>query len=343
MTGIRADANSEISIGHIMRCLSIAEEMRRLGESVIFFISDESSGELIKSRGFEYVCLENDYRDKNGETKLLLEELSKRNITRLLLDSYEIEREYMHELNSEVTLIYLDDLLKFDYEADTIINYSVDAIKEQYEGSSCSQYLMGSRYTPLRAEIRNAAEGRKEEIRNIYLSSGGSDHFGMVLKMAEGILKEKMLHELKVHAVVGRYYPDMDELKKLSDNNPGRIVVHHNIPKVWEVMAKCDAAVSASGTTVAELCAAGVPVICFITADNQINGIKAVLKSDAAIYAGNAGDGAGEVVRRAVAELIQLVNGELDRDYYIKRGHELFDGLGAKRIAEAIMAINANV
>ena len=46
MIGIRCDANSIIASGHMMRCLTVAKELVRQGESVTFFMADEESGRL---------------------------------------------------------------------------------------------------------------------------------------------------------------------------------------------------------------------------------------------------------------------------------------------------------
>ena len=49
---IRADGNEKIGMGHIMRCLTIAEKLREQGEEVLFLTADDRPVKLIEERGF---------------------------------------------------------------------------------------------------------------------------------------------------------------------------------------------------------------------------------------------------------------------------------------------------
>ena len=41
MIGIRVDANEIVASGHILRCITIAKEIEKHGETVLFFLADE--------------------------------------------------------------------------------------------------------------------------------------------------------------------------------------------------------------------------------------------------------------------------------------------------------------
>lgn len=88
MICIRADANKKIGMGHMMRCLSVAERLRRMGEQVCFLTADESAVALLQDRGYEVRVLHTDYFRMEEETKNLLEALEELAPHTVLIDSY---------------------------------------------------------------------------------------------------------------------------------------------------------------------------------------------------------------------------------------------------------------
>lgn len=52
---IRADGNARIGMGHLMRCMTVAEELAMLQgsrEGICFVCADEASGEFVRENGF---------------------------------------------------------------------------------------------------------------------------------------------------------------------------------------------------------------------------------------------------------------------------------------------------
>ena len=71
MIWIRADANREIGTGHVMRCLSIAAALNKLGQQVCFLTADQGAAALLAAKGQAYRVLGSDYRRMEGELPIL--------------------------------------------------------------------------------------------------------------------------------------------------------------------------------------------------------------------------------------------------------------------------------
>ena len=91
----------------------------------------------------------------------------------------------------------------------------------------------------------------------------------------------------RIDAVCGRYYEGFLELVK-EYRNDGRIHLYQSHSRLSELMLEADIAISAGGTTLFELCAAGVPTITYTIADNQTQGAEWFNENAMMGYAGDA-------------------------------------------------------
>ena len=66
---IRSDGNARIGAGHLMRCLTIAQELALLRgiEEICFLCADQESAALVRDNGFPCHVLGTDYRDMESE------------------------------------------------------------------------------------------------------------------------------------------------------------------------------------------------------------------------------------------------------------------------------------
>ena len=74
---IRVDANKVIATGHVMRCISIAIELKEQGSHVIFIVADADSENLIKSKGFDTLCLNSIWNQLDLEIEKMVEVIQK--------------------------------------------------------------------------------------------------------------------------------------------------------------------------------------------------------------------------------------------------------------------------
>lgn len=184
MVVIRADANSKIGMGHVMRCLSVADALVKCGEEVLFVTADDTPVPLLTKKGVSYRVLHTDYADMEAELPELLavlRELALRAVspemvlpqmpsqgaespdaalaqknTSILVDSYYVTEKYLAALKKRITTIYMDDIYAFSYPVDMLINYNIYGEEMGYEKDAAfadTKLLLGTEYVPLREEF----------------------------------------------------------------------------------------------------------------------------------------------------------------------------------------------
>lgn len=337
--GIRADANAVIAMGHLMRCMAIAQQCRERGSEVLFFISDEDGLDALRKQGFSVVCLHNSYCDKDAEVEEMVSLCQKHRVTHLLVDSYEVTQHYLERLREYVVLAYLDDLNLFAYPVDVLINYAPGTTRLQYLEKGTydkTRMLLGTRYIPLREEFLGKPIGIRPQVRELLITTGGSDPYHVGLTLVKALAQGEATAKMRKYVVLGRFSEDYEALQQIAGQF-GSIQIYQNITNMAGVMRRCDLAVSAGGITLAELCACGVPTIAFTMADNQMEGTKAYANGGILCYAG---DARKEGMVEAVLQQIQKLQGdEKQRSLMSTLGLKWVDGQGAGRIVEELMEI----
>lgn len=335
---IRADGNEEIASGHLRRTLTIAEALRRQGGEVLFLLADEESRDVFlqltdgNHAGWKYMLLGCAYGDLEGELQRMGEMMRVGVPDRLLVDSYAAVPEYYERLRKTAgscCIACLDDLMAFDPPVDLVINYAPDTAAAEAFYHHAPVRLLGSQYVPLRAQFSGMEPQIREHVGCILISTGGSDPFGMADAATEAV---------------------RDALERIEPAGKAELVYtapgHPYVSNMAALLKKCDLAVSAGGTTLYELCAAGVPAIAFSMADNQQIFARKMAAAGACTYAGDVRD-PGE--RRLVLERIRTwvsahcaegsgrETGLSLRRREAQRMHALTDGCGADRIAGVLL------
>ena len=340
----RTDGNEEIATGHIMRCLSIARACRSLSMNAHFLVSDEKSVSLLKERfaspdEFPIICLYSNHQDLEGELPALrsiLKDVPQKSFC-LFIDSYFVTETYLNELQKLCKVAYLDDLLAFNYPADLIINYDVTEEPACYRKAKCR--LTGASYTPLREQFQNISYEVRSEVQNVMLSAGGTDACNIVGTLLQKIFAKadsfNFLKTLNYHIITSRLNSHFQELERLATFYP-TIHIHTNVQDMATLMCKCDLGISAGGTTLYELCAVGVPSVCFTTADNQLSAVKTFSDNHIIPYAGDACTSLEETCNALITFLNRHKDSYAERKKSSQRMRAFLDGSGSYRIATAL-------
>lgn len=333
---IRVDGNEIIATGHVMRCLSIAEELRELGAEVTFVVADDRPCKLIEDRGFASYVLNSTWNDLNSEIEILLRYIRDNQVEYMLLDSYYVTKEYLDKISEEVEIAYIDDLRRFPYSVRTIICYSPWIDISSYEKLYNTQehnisFLLGSNYIPLRKEFSNVFYEVREAVQKILITTGGTDQLNLAGSFLKEVFNNQAFENMEFHIVAGYFNKNIEMLRKLADSN-SNIIIHENVTQMSELMKLCDVAISAGGTTLYELCACGIPTICVEIADNQ-NGCRIWEDEGYMYYAGNMYIDKEGSVRNIIDKLQIYCKNYNDRKNKSENMRRLIDGMGSKRIA----------
>jgi len=338
MLFIRTDGNSEIGTGHLMRCLSVAEAVRVLGNEVSFVVADSQSETILSGRGFNVICFDSVWNDLDAELDAFASVIELHSVRTVLIDSYFVTQQYLQRLCELAYIVYIDDLNAFHYPCDMLINYNCYAAKFDYPSRFAdTRLLLGPEFAPLRDEFQNLPRRvQKKEVSSVLITAGGVDHFNVAVKLVKLAKRTPELESLEFHVVAGRLNQHLDDLKRLETDNSG-VFIHCDVQRISQLMLDCDIAVSAGGSTLYELCACGTPTVTFALADNQIHGVEG-FGNGFMLGVGDFREDEDSCLDRIISGLLQLVNDYELRGQLSEKGQGLVDGKGAARIAEALLA-----
>jgi spore coat polysaccharide biosynthesis predicted glycosyltransferase SpsG len=321
-------------MGHVMRCLSIAEAADR-NENIkpVFIIADEGCKAMITDRGFKSIVLNTDYKDMESELPLLSEILDKEDI--ILVDSYQVTYTYYKELGKLCKTACLEDMGE-PYPVDKLFNYNIYApnLRKQYGGI---EVYLGLEYMPLREAFRTDTEyNLKDRVTDIMVTTGGSDPLyaaGSILEKIRGI------GGVTIHAVSGPFNQNADRLKA-EYGTCHNIVIHENLKDLKALMQKCDVIISATGSTIYEVSVLGVPMICFYFAENQRQGAEELEKLTDIVNAGCFAKNLQATVDNIYNALMKCIDSYDYRRTIHNQEKKLVDGNGADRIVSTICDCN---
>ena len=318
-----------------MRCLSLADALQEQGGEITFITAEPYFQRLIQTRGYPCTVLGTAYDRMEEELSIFLPIIERERPELVILDSYFVTPQYMEAIRNISRLLYIDDLNAFDYPADAVVNYNIYGPELPYPQNKT--YFLGPQYAPLRKEFQGLSQrNTKDRVENVLVSTGGTDQYHVALHWAEYLREHLPRENMIFHLVLGAMNQDAAELERIAEELPF-IRLHRQITNMCSLMLQCDAAISAAGTTLYELCACGLPTVTYILADNQIQGAQMFQKAGLMPCAGDIREDACFLER-----LFELLNSLADdfsqRQRIAEQMQGAVDGRGAVRLAKEIQA-----
>ena len=341
---IRADANTQIGTGHVMRCIALAQAWQDQGGTVTFLGRCESEAlrQRIIDEGFDFIPIEKPHPDPSDLEETLKSLLAIRNPQSairnwLVLDGYHFTPDYQRQIKKAGhRLLVIDDMAHLDhYHADILLNQNVHASKLHYFCDRDTLKLLGCEYVLFRREFLKYKSWRRQipnKAKNVLVTMGGSDPDNVTLKVIEA-LNTLNTPGIEVKIVVGPSNPHFPKLRDVVRHAPCAMDCVKNETHMPELMAWADLAVTAGGSTCWELAFMGVPFIVLVLAENQESAAPELHSYGAAISL----DGHIESLANALSSAIQvLITGPEKCQQMCIKGRNLVIGDGAEHVLKAM-------
>ena len=178
---VRADGNEKIGMGHLMRTLTIMDQMDHSKAEITYLCATERGAELVIQKGYRAELLSSDYQKPEEEVKLLKPLLKKAAELSepeplILVDTYYVTDDYLQFLAGYGTVVLLDDMMQRAFPVDGVINYNAFAQEEWYSAHyPQKKRWIGSSYVPLREEFNDTPKANPFAGNEILITTGGGD------------------------------------------------------------------------------------------------------------------------------------------------------------------------
>lgn len=304
----RVDASARMGIGHLMRCLTLAESLRKRNVQ-IRFVCREHTGNLITllqqkampvtvlpapavsdtASGENYAAWLGVTQAEDAEQTI--KALSGEKPHWLVVDHYGLDVEWEQRLRPHTNrLMVIDDLANRHHDCDVLLdqNYSAEG-ERRYAGlvpDTC-KLLVGPRYALLRPEYaayRKTLRTREGQVARVLVFFGGSDPQNMTGVALEA-LSHTELHHLGVDVVIGANNPHREALVKKTAEM-AQATIYGLRPHLADLMAQADLAIGAGGATTWERLCLGLPSLVVSIAENQVPSCAALHYSRLIDYLG---------------------------------------------------------
>jgi len=325
----RTDGGAVLGMGHVYRCLAIADALRRTSRADIAFLmtADHPEGLVTASREGYPVRVAGDAR-----LETYLDQIRDYAPAILVNDLPAIQEPYLRALShigaATVNLVdTLDDLERTEHYAQVIVS----VMKEERE--TPEGFYGGPAYAILREHFQGRPKTVRETPQMVLLSFGGSDPQGLTLKAARAL--QHLPEGVEILAVAGPAFSYRAAFEELQSGLARRIpLINEAGGHIADLMAEADVVVGSGGMSVYEIAALGTPGIVLGQNLREEKRMRQFARAGTVEYLGLGTEVEEAEIRRAVESLL---HDPARRRLMSERGRGLVDGLGASRAAELVL------
>ncbi len=349
----RVDASLEMGIGHVMRCLTLAQVLKENGANVEF-ICRKHKGNLI-----DKIC-SNDFNvfelelptEKKVDDKLFhshwlgvtqqqdaddcINALKLEETDWLIVDHYSLDKDWQRKIDPYYEkLMVIDDLADREHQCDILLDQNLVAnMNSRYNNliKSPCQRLLGPKFSllqPIYGKLHKHVN-KRELVKRIIISFGGSDVDNLTELFIKAFINLDVV-DIHVDVVIGKNSPSFQSIQDRTKNY-SNIHLHSDLPSLAKLMVNSDLAIGASGATTWERLCLRLPSIVVTLAYNQ-EAVANELHSRGLIHL--IGSSKDVTIKKAEQTMRYMIDQHVESDKMVEI-HKEIDGMGAKYVSRSI-------
>ena len=341
----RFDASPEIGAGHLRRCLTLARECLRKG-AVVHLMGRTGGLDAIEMGDLSGMTLHRVPWEMEpvAEARWLVELCQKHHLRCGVVDHYRQDENYQNELMSGGVswMQFGNPAHNHPLLGHLLHDARPGAVAEDYAGRlplPQTRLLFGPRFALLNPAFALEREKMKAEpeteVTRVLLTFGGGHDGGAMVRAMDWLAGAG--YEGAVEVLTTRLNPNLRQIEEKAAANP-QVRLHLDNWSPAPVMAGCQLALTAGGTTLHELACLGVPALVVCLAENQR---APAVSWQAAGLGASLGDLSGIDDAVACVEVRRWIEDTAMRRAVALCCLECQDGKGAQRTAQALLELVA--
>jgi UDP-2,4-diacetamido-2,4,6-trideoxy-beta-L-altropyranose hydrolase len=257
----RCDGTTKTGLGHVSRCLALAEALREDGFACRFLGRFEAGAAYLLRRSSIAFDKYSGETGRKKDSRGTLQAIRDCHAGAVVIDSYLMDDTYLAALDREgAPVLLIDDFGRLErYECSALLNFTVNAAQLKYPRGN-QLYLLGPEYLLVRRRLRllrRKVRPRTGDVRRVLVAMGGVDFLDLS-RLVVNLLLE-IAPNLSVHVVVGHGYKYASELSSLVAGFHSESYVATQLADLAEEFAWADMCVCGGGLTKYESAYMGVP------------------------------------------------------------------------------------
>jgi UDP-2,4-diacetamido-2,4,6-trideoxy-beta-L-altropyranose hydrolase len=328
----RADGNASIGLGHLVRCMALADMLK--GYFSIIFVTFTTDSKIVAmlNQVANEVDVLTDSRSDN-----FLKRINANDI--VVLDGYQFtENDQKNIKDKGAKLVFIDDLNQGVFFADVIINMALGAALLSYQAQTNCRFLLGPDYALLRKPFLEEAKKQREiaPLSSLFINMGGSDEHNVTLKVLKAAQTVSSLQ--KIHVVTGAAYPHYEQLREWAIQDDFRIELYSNLQasEMRDLLVSCQAIICPASGVVLEATSVGLAILSGHTAANQLEALKGLEAAQVLINMGDLIQLKEEQIKTYIEDLVIHTDTVCA---LIASQKQLIDGLSNERILKVFQEL----